>query len=173
MKNCLHCGKEFDGRKDKKFCSSICSSRYHSRKKHNLLKENPDYKKLAKEKFGEWMKSPENRLRIKEHVKQDYLKNKYKWSERRFTEIHRKEIFKFINHFCPYCGKPTKFISIINYKNKPYLKTVKMDKRKELIEKYVCENLVGVCSRECLYKSKQTKYVNGFHPHLQTKSLNI
>lgn len=60
MINCLKCGsltQKFGLNKArKKFCSEKCRTRYNAYKLYLKLKDNPEYKEKAKQRFDKWLK---------------------------------------------------------------------------------------------------------------------
>lgn len=55
---CKKCSKLFKPhRKDAKFCSFKCRTRWHANKRYLKVKDNPEYKEYAKKKAKEWIQN--------------------------------------------------------------------------------------------------------------------
>jgi len=162
---CLFCGKELQpsqyhnpsGKIDerKKFCNHLCGSRYNARKQYELMKSDEGYREMAREKSKQWYKG--NRKRQNKNLLRYYYFNKDKWNERTFCHHNKENIKLFINPSCSQCGKPTKLFFHRAYGNYPKLRkgAGNPQERLKLIEEYVKNNLIGVCSLVCLHKLKQ------------------
>lgn len=50
---CLKCGKEFDG--ETEFCSSKCRNAHNSHQRYLKLKDDPEFKRRAKERLNKWL----------------------------------------------------------------------------------------------------------------------
>lgn len=164
-KRCLDCNKELEGREglDKKdwrtkFCDRNCSVRYTSKKRHEELKNNEEYKEKARKRFNAWYQSQENKISQNKNVLNYYYKNKEQWRDKGFVREHKLKIMKFINPVC-HCGNETKII--YHKKNGIAPKLLKGPSHEKenlkIVKKYTKENLIGFCSQLCMQKEKRKK----------------
>jgi len=162
---CLKCGKELipkEGRLQinpkRKFCNNICKTRYDSYKRYLKIKDTIEYKSSQKKIFKNWYEK--NKERQKRNTLKDWNINRNRWNQRRFNSNHKKEILEYLNSICPICKNPIKIIMIKKFGEYPNffshrtLEEKESDKLK--LEKYVKENLIGVCSKECMNKVRKS-----------------
>ena len=89
MRICAECGKELEGRVDKKFCSSYCRSAYHYQKNYesdkSLFKQIDDQLKLNRRILKEYNKGGKATVRkeilLNEGFKPKYFTNYWKNSK--------------------------------------------------------------------------------------------
>lgn len=89
MKKCKRCGKKFKlvgvgTKREKKFCSKLCQTRYGAYKRWLKLKDTPEYKKMQKINFNKWLKK--NRKHFN-----DLMREPNKLYHRRKTAEARKK----------------------------------------------------------------------------------
>jgi hypothetical protein len=107
-RKCLNCQKNFEvNRKDKKFCSQKCRTRYNASKRYNALKNNPNFKRKARDTWNKWIKTHKKefnekmRIYMKEKLKEDKYREKQKeysntpaskLRKKKYYQEHKKEI---------------------------------------------------------------------------------
>lgn len=79
-KYCIRCGKKILDPNQLKFCDIKCRTRYHSLKRYNQFKDDPDYKSMKKKYHREWRNR--NKLKFREMMREP---------SRRYQEKMRKE----------------------------------------------------------------------------------
>ena len=161
---CLRCGNillKKEGRKrinpKRKYCDSVCRSRYTRRKRyHKKEKYDIEYKEKQKGLMKNWYK--ENKERQCKNTLKNYYQNKKKWLERKYTNRNKQKILKILPNICAECGKDG--ATIIHHTTYDFPKR-KVRKSNKEFQKYLieyCKKLLLFCSKDCHKKYERKEY---------------
>ncbi len=78
--DCLLCGKDTNQKtiRVKNYCNILCRAKYNMRKRYLIIKDDPEYKNLAKIRSMNWYQRNKERHQkyMREYMRKIYLKRK-------------------------------------------------------------------------------------------------
>lgn len=147
------CGKELKlkpGQKRmnplRKYCDFRCQTRQNSIDRHYRLRDDPKFKKSKSDFLKKWYKTHKKQQNT--NVMKDYQRNKGKWHERQFVQIHRQKLLNLMNQKC-ICGKPVNIVHHITYSFKRDWKNPGMRGLDQFHLEEYSQFLIGFCSKKC------------------------
>lgn len=89
--NCLKCGNDVDQltKREKKFCSDTCRTRYNMKIRYERLKNDPDFKIKNRARSKAWYEQNKEKHKIKSRI---YMREYYRKHYSKFAKNEKKDI---------------------------------------------------------------------------------